>query len=206
MPKVTQAHLDARRQQILEAAQRCFARQGFHRTSMQDICEESGLSPGAVYRYFPGKAQIIAAVCAQSQEVNAALVQSLQSEGGSWLEALDGLVDYGFAFLSQPEAREHLRMTLQLWAEAVVTEEVNAALQTATISVWIQALTDLFRQAQQDGEISPDLDSRAMGGLMLAMWHGVALEAALNPGLDVSSYADAIKALYRNPLSVPNTD
>ena len=63
MPKVTQAHIDARRKQIIEAAQACFSRQGFHQTSIQDICKEAELSPGAVYRYFPGKVQIIAAAC-----------------------------------------------------------------------------------------------------------------------------------------------
>ena len=55
MPKVSDAHVEARRQQILEAASACFARQGFHQTSVQDICKEAGLSAGAVYRYFPGK-------------------------------------------------------------------------------------------------------------------------------------------------------
>ena len=54
MPKVTEAHLEARRQQILDAASACFSRQGFHQTTMQGICREVDLSPGAVYRYFAG--------------------------------------------------------------------------------------------------------------------------------------------------------
>ena len=61
MPKVTEAHMEARRRQILEAASACFSRQGFHQTSMQDICREAGLSPGAVYRYYSTKEDIIAA-------------------------------------------------------------------------------------------------------------------------------------------------
>jgi AcrR family transcriptional regulator len=51
MPKVTEAHLEARRSQILDAAWTCFARKGYHQATMQDICKESGLSPGAIYRY-----------------------------------------------------------------------------------------------------------------------------------------------------------
>ena len=38
MPKVTEAHLEARREQILDAAAECFARKGFHRSTMHDIC------------------------------------------------------------------------------------------------------------------------------------------------------------------------
>lgn len=55
MPKVSDAHLEARREQILDAAEACFSREGFHQTSMQDICREAELSPGAVYRHFSSK-------------------------------------------------------------------------------------------------------------------------------------------------------
>ncbi len=53
MPRLkpeTQAH---RREQILDAAERCFARAGFHRTTMQDICKEASVSPGALYLILP---------------------------------------------------------------------------------------------------------------------------------------------------------
>ena len=93
MPKVTQAHLDARRQQIVEAAQTCFARQGFHQTRMQDICKEAGLSPGAVYSYFPSKVQIIAAACTGCQDVDSALIESAQSQAGDWSQVIDHLVN-----------------------------------------------------------------------------------------------------------------
>ncbi|HEX6448595.1 MAG TPA: helix-turn-helix domain-containing protein [Trebonia sp.] len=62
MPKVSQEHLERRRQQILDAARQCFNKQGFHNTSMQDIFKASGLSAGAVYRYFPSKHQLVRAI------------------------------------------------------------------------------------------------------------------------------------------------
>ena len=62
MPKVSDAYLAARRRQILDAAAACFARDGFHRTSMQDIVRESGISAGLVYRYFAGKEAVGGAV------------------------------------------------------------------------------------------------------------------------------------------------
>src|SRR5215213_11638526 len=51
-----------RRDEILAAAQTCFARSGFHQTSMQEICAEAGMSPGNLYRYFPSKEAIIAGI------------------------------------------------------------------------------------------------------------------------------------------------
>ena len=54
MPRVAAEHLSARRQQILHAAEACFSRNGFHKTTMQDIIAETGLSAGAIYNYFKG--------------------------------------------------------------------------------------------------------------------------------------------------------
>ncbi len=48
MPKMSDAHLEARRKQILDASSASFARQGFHQATMQDICREAALSTGAV--------------------------------------------------------------------------------------------------------------------------------------------------------------
>src|SRR6478735_1798730 len=65
MPKVTDAHRESRREQILIAAWKCFSRKGFHSTSMADVIKEAGLSAGAVYLYFKSKDEIIVAVGSQ---------------------------------------------------------------------------------------------------------------------------------------------
>src|SRR5271169_133595 len=66
MPKVSQQHRDARREQILAAARRCFLRDGFHATSMQDLFAEAGLSSGAVYSYFASKDDVIVAIAEEN--------------------------------------------------------------------------------------------------------------------------------------------
>src|ERR1044072_6668446 len=66
------AHLQAdRRFEILEAAQTCFARSGFHQTSMQEICTEAGMSPGNLYRYFRSKEEIIAGIAERDRGAGA---------------------------------------------------------------------------------------------------------------------------------------
>ena len=55
-------HKQEQRKRILDAAMVCFGRDGFHGASMQKICAEAGMSPGALYRYFPSKESIIAAI------------------------------------------------------------------------------------------------------------------------------------------------
>src|SRR3954470_20425803 len=64
VPRVSEDHLTARREQILAAARTCFLTKGLHNTSMQDLIQEAGMSVGAVYRYFKSKNEIIAAIAA----------------------------------------------------------------------------------------------------------------------------------------------
>ena len=88
MPKVTEAHLGARREQILD--NECFARKGLHRSTMHDICQMAE-SPGAVYRYFWIKDELIAAMEQQGRQHSAAIVNAVTSESTDTLEVLEGL-------------------------------------------------------------------------------------------------------------------
>lgn len=117
MPKVSQAHLDARRQQIVDAARARFAGHGFARTSMADIVTESGLSNGAIYRYFKSKDEIVVAVCEEGTE---ALPEALTAEAVA-----------GFLAFVRARAREsdHGRLVAQIYAEAAVSPPLAAVVQ-----------------------------------------------------------------------------
>ena len=67
---------DARRRAILDAAVTCFERRGLHGTSTDDIAAEAGLSNGALYRYFDGKAAIIEAIAAERHDQERALLDA----------------------------------------------------------------------------------------------------------------------------------
>jgi AcrR family transcriptional regulator len=61
MPKLSQQTLDERRANIMDAARRCFARNGIH-VSVDELCAEAGVSKGALYGYFPSKEAIVQAI------------------------------------------------------------------------------------------------------------------------------------------------
>src|SRR6476469_8748019 len=61
MPRLSDTTRAQRRQHILTSAWRCFSRDGFHATSMDDIIAATGMSSSAVYRYFRSKEEIIRA-------------------------------------------------------------------------------------------------------------------------------------------------
>jgi hypothetical protein len=62
MPKIAEAARVARREQIIVAALACFARAGYHATTMADIAEQAGVSKGTPYLYFPGKEALFLAL------------------------------------------------------------------------------------------------------------------------------------------------
>ena len=68
-----------RRMQVLRAAADGFARKGIHQTTMQEICEASGISAGALYRYFPTKESIIVAFAEEERDETAKLISHLDS-------------------------------------------------------------------------------------------------------------------------------
>jgi TetR/AcrR family transcriptional regulator, transcriptional repressor of aconitase len=117
MPKVSQAHLDARRRQILDAARTRFASHGFAHTSMADIVTESGLSNGAIYRYFTSKDEIVIAVCEQA---GAALPQALTAE------TVNGFLEHVRALERETG---HARLVAQIYAEAAVSPPLAAVVQ-----------------------------------------------------------------------------
>src|SRR3954471_9400824 len=84
-----------RRDEILVAAQSCFARSGFHQTSMADICAEAGMSPGNLYRYFRSKEEIIAAICERDRAAAAEGFAEVTKAADFW-PAFGALAHYHF--------------------------------------------------------------------------------------------------------------
>src|SRR5687768_18430992 len=77
-----------RRTQILDAAARSFSRAGFHRTTMQDVAAEAGMSPGNLYRYFPSKDALVAGLCERDRAELAGEFQAGHDHADGRMEAL----------------------------------------------------------------------------------------------------------------------
>jgi AcrR family transcriptional regulator len=191
MPKVTDAHLAARRQQIIDAARRCFLRKGFHATSMQDVIAEAGLSIGAVYRYFPSKNDLIVAIAEQVvQEIDTALAQNAVP-GMPLADALDSAVDTVHAQLGPDGA---LRMAVHVWSEALL----DPALAGFAGGVY-ERLRDRFVAlavaGQQAGELPADADPRAVGATLFGMFPGYGLQFLLTGSPSPAEFKAGIRAL-----------
>jgi AcrR family transcriptional regulator len=185
MPKVSPEHLEARRQQILDAALTCFDRAGFHGSSMQDIFEEAGLSTGAVYRYFSSKEEIILALAEQRHAKEAALIDEARHIEDP-RAALHRLAELYFQWLIDPDERRRRRLGVQIWAEAVHNGRLRAAVQAGADQR--RLLAGLLEQAKRQDLLDPEVDIEAMTRVYLALFQGFLIQQAWQPDLDVAPY------------------
>ena len=174
MPKVSQAYLDARRGEILEAAIACFAREGFHRTTMAEIVKESELSPGAIYNYFESKEEIIEAIAEERREVEQALIAAA-TKAGTVVEALRRLRDAFFGDLKTPKERLRRRLSIQLWAEAQRNPRI-LRLVRGSFEGPLRMLSEIISEAQRRGEISGKVDAEAAARFLIAAFYGLVLQ------------------------------
>lgn len=197
MPKVTEAHMEARRAQILQAAERCFARGGYHDTTMQDVCREAGLSPGAVYRYFGGKHEILEAVFEQSMAENVQMFAMLE-QAEDPREALEGLMELGFRLLDDPGQHEDMRLGLILYGESLRDESMARAYRTLFRRI-VDHLQAAVERAQQLGSVDPAVDPRSYTRLMMALFEGFRLQKLLDPEVDTDAFIATMKAVTLAP-------
>src|SRR5580692_11606204 len=174
MPKVSQAYLDKRREEILDAAISCFSREGFHRATMAEIVKESELSPVAIYNYFESKEEIIEAIAEERREVEEALVAEA-TQAGTVVEALRRLRDGFFGDLKNPKERLRRRLSIQLWAEAQRNPRI-LRLVRGSFEGPLKMLSGILLEAQRRGEISEKVDAEATARFLIGAFHGFVLQ------------------------------
>jgi TetR/AcrR family transcriptional regulator, transcriptional repressor of aconitase len=185
VPRVSEQHLAARRQQILDAAAGLFAERGFARTSMSDVVRESGLSMGAVYRYFPSKADLVIAVGeGRGGEVDGEFPAERARDLLARLAALVG------------PGSSHARLSVQVWGEAAV--EPDLAAKVVPIHRRLEShLAQLLRTDAGPGSAERDCD--AVAQVALAAVIGMAALVAAGVPVDEHRFVDVLTELVDVP-------
>ncbi|HEY8745777.1 MAG TPA: TetR/AcrR family transcriptional regulator [Chloroflexota bacterium] len=204
MPKTTDADKAARRRQIIDAAYRCFSRQGFQHTSMRDIYQEAHLSAGAVYHYFASKEAIVAASFQFDAERSRAQFAAITMRQAP-VPALIELFGFFSAGLEDAAALGASRVNVQAWAEALQNPLLLATIRRA-FAGYSEALTAIVAGAQGTAAINPRLDPRAVAHTLLSLYLGLELQKVWDPTLEVSTYREAVAALIGGTFSVPVGD
>ncbi|MFP3963175.1 TetR/AcrR family transcriptional regulator [Actinomadura fulvescens] len=201
MPRVSEEHLERRRAQILDAARSCFIRKGFHETSMQDIFAESGLSAGAVYRYFKSKTEIIEALAAGTIGGLAGYVASVLKEDP--VPALDDAVGrLTEQIVTMAGPGENLRLAPQAWALAMYDEQFGTYVRgrmTEVRTLWIMYVERL----RDAGRVPADTDCTAAGKALFSLLPGFVIQYLLVGDLTPEDFRRGLRALASSTTLTP---
>lgn len=185
MTRAPRQDSEIRREEIIEAAARVFARKGLRSARMSDIAEEANLSAGAIYRYFPGKEELMRARFEDAVSKHLQLIEDESEFGPTPLAALERI---GRRLLVDLDDWDALMCELQMTMEAARDPEgfgVDLARSRQEVR---QIIGAKIQQAQDAGEISRDVDPITLATLLHATCSGLQM-LKLDPEDDIDSGA-----------------
>lgn len=189
-------HRSRRRQAILASAWDCFARNGFHATGMAELAVAAGLSPANLYRYFPSKQAIVAAIVQQARLEFLAEVDRRAAQP----DALRGILDilrYCVEHASDPaSARLWLEILAEAGREGPLRRDFLAFDQQS-----LEPLAALVTRGAAEGRIAADLDPRMTAQWLTAILDGVVARQVMEPDLDLPLWVGRMELLVRRALA-----
>jgi len=195
MPKVKPETSIARRDEILEAAEICFARQGFHQTTIRDVIRESGLSAGCIYGHFATKEDLIRAM-GERRHARDAVLLSPPDESVDPIATLRAIAREFLMDLQKEDGLRTRRVGLQLWAEALRSNEVRAQV-TAGIHAPISKIVKLLQRGQRRGLVSKKVDPAIVARTIISMAQGYMLQRVWGEPFEAAAALQGFETLLR---------
>jgi TetR/AcrR family transcriptional regulator, fatty acid metabolism regulator protein len=159
-----------RRQQILDAAVRVFARQGFHACRVSDIAREAGVAYGLVYHYFNSKEQVLNELFTERWSLLLSAVSEIDARPIPPREKLDAVA--GFIIDSYRHDPELMKVIV-----VEVTRAANSFGRThlPEIRKAYEGIEKIVADAQRQGAFRRDVDAT-----FASMWFYGAIEQLLS--------------------------
>ncbi|MBP0014502.1 MAG: TetR/AcrR family transcriptional regulator [Roseofilum sp. SBFL] len=173
---------------ILEVAAQCFLESGFHGTGMAKICKAVGMSPGALYRYFPSKESIIEAIVEEEQAITATLLGELARAEDKAIALADLIAGIG----TINTHRHDCQLWLEILAEAGRNQEIANLLQAIQAEA-LRAIETAICQGQVRGQIDTTLVPKITAQLLIAMIDGTMGQLVIEPCNDPDLFAKCTK-------------
>jgi AcrR family transcriptional regulator len=196
MPRITEEHREARREQVLEAARACLQEHGLEAVSMEMIIARSGLSTGAVYGYFKGKDEIIdAAVTEGTAQLAELLLPILRDpEPPPPPELLGQVLGAVVEFAARDRQVDRLLVSIHGWSHA----QSDPALKKAGRAAYRRlrnGYAQVARRWQAAGTLDGAVDPRTVAELLTSITLGFVAQRALIGDADVRAHVRALEAL-----------
>lgn len=195
MPKITEKQRDARRDQILTAAWKCFHNRGIHATSMEQIIREAGLSAGAVYLYFKSKEELIlSAITAQMTAVHDEVLPLVEKDQPETPAEFIQQVTESIARFTSRMDFDLNAVILMCWSEAQTNPKVKSLVRGYQKG-YRKSLSKLIERWQKKGLIDAKADPDDIAKALFSFLLGFIAQSALIGDIKPRSLTRGINAL-----------
>jgi AcrR family transcriptional regulator len=163
---------------------------------MADIARDVGITPGAIYRYFPTKFDLIACCFSESEESVAQRWKEPIAPGVDPLQQLGELARMTFSHLHRPEERADTIIHLQYQLELVQDEDAEGIQRIASERDAITALVaGRLVAAKEQGSLPKEIDPRLLAEALISFWWGARLAHMLEPDADTDGQLEQLLRL-----------
>lgn len=176
MARVSDAHLEARRQSILAAATKVFSQKGIAAATMAEIASEAGISPGAIYRYFENKEQLAKGCMSESAE---AIKRTWENPAASELSFTE-LARLTFEEIEKPDEAVDTQMFLEQLLGSLRENKPEQLAEFREEHERIQSGIRFLMQ-REFGDGLRGTDVRALGEALYAFYWGARLLKLIEP-------------------------
>ena len=197
MPKLSESAWETRRRHVMVSAWKCFSRQGFQATTMDEIIAETGMSSSSVYRYFAGKDDLIASAAEESLTVTKGVLDELKRR-----EPLPGPRETLIAItkalkrqMDQP-GYDLSKITVNAWAEALRQPQIHERAYRFYRETH-KTLIELARRWQSEGVVSADGDPTSIADLFVTLMPGMLVTRHLYQPTTATRLAEGMVAFAR---------
>lgn len=165
-----------RRAQILEAAERCVIRKGFHASTTAEISAEAQISVAGLYQHFPSKDELILALIEKDLEASIGWIARISLEGDFIAGVERAMAEAIEAALQDDSAR----LKTEIIAEATRSPVVAGMLADADAKM-VAAVARVFSDAQARGHADPRLDPQAVARASACLFDGLFARLSFPP-------------------------
>lgn len=193
-PRASRAEKQAKtRQDVLDAAATVFPRRGFHRTTVDQIAAHAGLSIGAVYSNFAGKAGLFLALYERQMDRWVSELRASVAAGETPDAQSRAAVAYWLRFYH--EERDWFVLHMEFWAHVMREPELQP-LYAAQFRRLRDATAELVGRAASDHGLSLPGTPDDIAMLLQAINRGLLVEAFADPaGVQPKALSEALPSL-----------
>ena len=196
--RTTRAERQAQtRESLIEVAREMFLSDGYAATSLDKVAVKAGFSKGAVYSNFSGKEELCMAVLDSIHEEQLAGVVEAFSRDTD----LDGRIE-AFAAWAHEGLGQPRWTALEVEFGAIARQSPYVATELVKRHREIRAaIAQLVRQVTTEAGLSDVVDADQAATTLLSLGIGLGTLRSLDHSIDVSVFADTMRALLRGSRS-----